>query len=245
MNTSGNTRQPTSASQTSARNIAKVANASIASTPIAIGSGAITNQIDSTSALAFDSNIPVECLWCHSSGSFRYCRVTRRRYVACSRYCITPAPIRRPTTPIARRIAMPMNNETSPAIAANVVSPRSRAGRTTLSVAQPSANPSATVIAPYNMLASTDRAKTHGSSQIATLRTARPLRVTLPLSGTFGGTGNTLQDSQVHQPGTGMTTTDILPLPAPLPLLFIPSLTWSEGREGIKSTEWLEITIEL
>ena len=77
---------------------------SIAITPMAIGSGAIRNQVDSTSAFAFDSSCPVGCLWCHSSGSFRYCRVTRRRYVACSRYCITPAPIRRPTTPIARRI---------------------------------------------------------------------------------------------------------------------------------------------
>ena len=129
--TSGKTRQPTSASQTSAANIAAVAKASIAITPIAIGSGAITNQIDSTSAFAFESSCPVGCRWCHSSGSFRYCRVTRRRYVAWRRNCITPAPIRRPTTPIARSTAMPRNSETSDASAPKVVSPRSRAGRIT------------------------------------------------------------------------------------------------------------------
>ena len=54
-------------------------------TPIAIGSGAIGNQIDSTSALALESSCPVGCRWCQDSGSLRYCRVTRRRYFASSR----------------------------------------------------------------------------------------------------------------------------------------------------------------
>ncbi len=167
-------------------NIAAVAKASMASTPIAIGSGAITNQIDSTSAFAFESSWPVGCWWCHSSGSFWYCRVTRRRYVAWSRNCMMPAPTRRPTTPMARRIAIPRKIETSAASAPKVVSPRSSAGRITWSVAQPRAQPSATVIAPYSMLAATENAKTHGSSQMATRRTANPRRVALPLSGTFG-----------------------------------------------------------
>ena len=39
--------------------MATVAYARIATTPLDIGNGAITNQIDSTSALGFDSNIPV------------------------------------------------------------------------------------------------------------------------------------------------------------------------------------------
>jgi hypothetical protein len=86
---------------------------------------------------------------------------------------------------------MPRNSETSAAIAPKVVSPRSSAGRITWSVAQPSAQPSATVIAPYSMLAATESANTHGSSWIATRRTANPRRVTLPLLGTFGnGTGD-------------------------------------------------------
>ena len=83
--------------------------------------------------------------------------MTRRRYVACRRNCITPAPTRRPTTPIAFRIAIPRNSEISDAIVPQVVSPRSNAGRIKWSVDQPSAQPSATVIAPYSMLASTDQ----------------------------------------------------------------------------------------
>jgi hypothetical protein len=54
--TSGKTRQPTAASHGSAANIATVAKPSMAITPTAIGSGAIGNQVDSTSAFALESS---------------------------------------------------------------------------------------------------------------------------------------------------------------------------------------------
>ena len=57
----------------------------MAITPTAIGSGIITIQVASTSALALDSSWPVGCCWCQRIGSRRYCRVTGARSVAISR----------------------------------------------------------------------------------------------------------------------------------------------------------------
>ena len=94
-----------------------------------------------------------------------------------------------------------MNNPISEAIAAKVVSPLSKAGRSTWSVAQPSAKPPATVIAPYSMAASTDSAKMRGSSQIATRRTASPLPGDAALVGDLRHGQDALQDSQVRNTG--------------------------------------------
>ena len=81
----GNTTKPTRDSTRSVSTSATAATTSMTTTPIAIGSGAIGNQIDSMSAFALDSSWPVGCRWCHDNGSLRYCLVTRRRYFASSR----------------------------------------------------------------------------------------------------------------------------------------------------------------
>jgi hypothetical protein len=79
--------------------IPAAATTSMTTTPIAIGSGAKICQLASTSAFALESSWPVGCRWCQASGSRRYCRVTARRYRACSRNMTAPAAARRTATP--------------------------------------------------------------------------------------------------------------------------------------------------
>ena len=119
----GNTTNPTMASTGSVRISATAVMTSMISVPQANGSGAIVYQLASTSAFALDSSVPVGCCWCQDSGSRRYCRVTRRRYAACSRYCTIPAPTRRPMIPTTLRIATPRMSAAAPASAPAVVSP--------------------------------------------------------------------------------------------------------------------------
>ena len=148
MKIAGNSRNPTSESTGSVSTSATPATTSITITPTAIGSGAIGNHTASTSAFALESSCPVGCWLCHDSGSRRYCRVTSRRYLACSRYCMTPAPSRRPTIPAALSTATPRISAAAPARAPAVVSPSLNAGTITSSVIRPSTQADATVMKP-------------------------------------------------------------------------------------------------
>ncbi len=148
MKIAGKIVNPTSESTGSVSTSATPATNSITSTPTAIGSGAIGNHTASTSAFALDSSCPVGCRWCQDSGSRRYCLVTARRYVACSRYCMIPAPSRRATMPAALSSETPTMASPAAASAAVVVSPVRNAGSTTSSTIRPSTHAEATVITP-------------------------------------------------------------------------------------------------
>ena len=174
--TSGNTASPTRAITRSAKSICTIAISIIAIVPTAIGSGAMGDQAASTSELAFESSCPVGWRWCHSIGRERYCRVTSRRYAACIRYCITPAPSRRATMPTARRIETPTKKATTATSTPGPMVPSRNAGTIAWSVAHPSTQASATVSAPKSTLPSVDRVKIHFSRRIATPSTRNPSR---------------------------------------------------------------------
>ncbi len=148
------------------------------STPIANGNGGMAHQVASTSAFAFDNSSPVGCCWCQDSGSRRYCRVTRWRYVACSRNCIRPAPIRRNTMPVALTTATATIAAEPPRRAPVVTCPDLNAGSTTRSVTRPSTTALITVITPYSALPASATANTQGSSRTASASTRRPRRRT-------------------------------------------------------------------
>ena len=172
--TAGNTSAPTSAITTSARNIWTTAITIITTVPSAIGNGAIGPHAASTSALALESSWPVGWRWCHSIRRARYCRVTARRVCACIRNCMIPAPSRRATMPTARSSATPMKSAKTATSRSVPISPFSKAGSTTWSVAQPSTQASATVSVPKITLPRVETAKIHGSRLIPTQSTASP-----------------------------------------------------------------------
>ena len=80
--------------------MAPAATTSMTTTPSAMGSGAMTCHVASTSAFALDSSWPAGWRWCQVRGRRRYCRVTARRYRACNRYITAPPAARRTATPI-------------------------------------------------------------------------------------------------------------------------------------------------
>ena len=122
---------------------------SMTMTPRAIGSGAKTFHVASTSALALDSSWPEGCRWCHDSGSRRYCRVTSRRKPAATLYMVKPAATRRMTTPttLTDDDARRPSRRSSTAAARSTV-PASTAGWISSRVTLPIAHAVSTVITP-------------------------------------------------------------------------------------------------
>ena len=106
-NRAGNTVRPMTAMTSSTASICTMPATSMMITPSAIGSGAKTFQVASTSAFALDSSCPDGWRWCHERGSRRYCRVTWRRKSAPTLYIVTPAATRRITTPRTLRSTTP------------------------------------------------------------------------------------------------------------------------------------------
>ena len=76
--------------------------------------------------------------------------------------------------PTARRIATPTKSASTAIRAPRVVVPVSKAGRSTLSVAQPSTQASATVSAPKSRLPAVESEKISGWRRIATPNTRKP-----------------------------------------------------------------------
>jgi hypothetical protein len=176
--TAGKMARPISASTQSVTNRATPAMPTMNTTPTANGNGAIGNQVASTSLFAFDSSEPVGWRWCQASGSSRYLRVTRRRYVACRRNCITPAPSRRPRIPATLSVdTATMAAAASPSAAA-VVRPESNAGTIRRPVIAPRTYALPTVTAPNSALPSALTAKIRGSSRTEIHRIRNPRRRT-------------------------------------------------------------------
>jgi hypothetical protein len=177
----GNSPMPTSASTQSVTSSEMTAPKIMTTLPTANGIGAIGDQAASTSAFALDSSEPVGCWWCQDRGSRRYRRMTARRYRACSRNCMEPAPSRRPNRPIT----LPRLTETiatAPSASALVVAcPVASAGSATRPTTAPTTNAVAMVSKLNNVLPVTDTANNRGSSRIARPSTHRPLSRTLPL----------------------------------------------------------------